>query len=277
MLAQEISINKKRRPDGRMAPCAICLPQGSKWTNDGSLIWCGATEAVYCIGPDCSKGDMRRKLAIARNILSQTEREQRETEYLIDFVVHADPVLAWIESQQALAADVSIRHKAFAKAVPKFRSALSRFVRTGIPAGMLTGEGMVALVASKPFLSGGWNIPADLAKVRETFRRFVVEARGQPEQWVSALAPTVRREHLQAAEDAVKLMRQAVERMQAASSFFSPATFKVLGIVSNHDAAPTDFTLHWAGTTATITHREEFWRGKLVSPRPESPPYGRHW
>lgn len=273
MLAQDISINKKRRPDGLMAPCAICLPRGSKWTNDGSLIWCGATEAVYSIGPDCSKGDMRRKLAVARNILSQTEREQREVEYLIDFVVHADLVLAWIEGQEDLASDVSARHKAFAQALPKFRSAISRFIRTGIPAGMLPDGGMVALVASKSFLTGGWNMRADMARVRETFRRLVAEAEGQPQQWVSALAPSIRRDHLQAAEDAEKLMRLAADRLHTASLFLRPETFKYLGIISRHPDAPTDFTLSWVGTRATITHRDEHWSGRLGSKRPEPLPW----
>lgn len=55
-LALKVTIPGKRRTMGRMAPCPICSARTPKWLENGTLIWCEATRAIYCIGPECWQG-----------------------------------------------------------------------------------------------------------------------------------------------------------------------------------------------------------------------------
>lgn len=270
MLARDVEINPKVRPGGGRAPCPLCLPEGDKWLHDGALIWCAESQGVYCIGPDCSSGDLRRKLTIARNLLAQSERERDEARALAGLAARAGLLIGWINDHRGLADAVTVRHRQFAKAVPKLRRVLSDRLKTGLPLEVLRSEGSAALRHGGPFLAGGWNLPADLAKAEDVLKALKRDAASEPDAWSAALAASVRTERLAATRAALRLLERTFDRMAAASAFLSPSAFNVIGRWSRSKEAPTEFEVTWVGSNATITHREEFWRGSLGSstPRP---------
>lgn len=272
MLDKDIGINVKLRPGQTMAPCAICLPKGPKWKNAGSLIWCEATSAVYCIGPDCSTGEMKTKLAQARNILARTEKDKRDTARLIAAATSAPLFVRWIDDHLDLALSVSHRHNDFARSLPKFRSALSRFARTGLPGDLLGAPGAGVFVKGKAFLTGGWRLDNDLQSARARLQRLAAEASPDPATWGKALAPTARDDMLKSVDEAIKLVYRAADRMIAASVFLSDDTFGFLGRLRSHPLAPTSYTLNFTKTSAAIDHREERWRGALALEMPNPLP-----
>lgn len=268
MLAKGIEINPKLRVSGSRAPCPICLPEGEKWLHDGALIWSKATKALYCIGPDCSEGELRRKLAIARNILAQTERERREMESLAQLVADAPAWLSWAQANRPLADTVSTRHRQFAKALPKFRRSLARALRGPSPAEILSMRDPTALRRGAPFLNGGWRLEQDIDDACALLRTLPANDAEDPTAWAEALPATLRSAELAKARQAVQLLRRTYDRLQAAEAFLSEPAFQTLGRWSKHPRSPTEFELNWVGASATIRHREEFWRGSLASSPP---------
>lgn len=272
MLAKGIEINPKLRRTGARAPCPICLPEGEKWLHDGALIWCEATEALYCIGPDCSEGELRRKLLVARNVLAQTERERREMEALAQLARDAPAWLSWAQENRPLAASVEARHGQFAKALPKLRRTLARALKGIIPPEVLSPKDPAALLRGGAFLGGGWRLQRDLEDAGRILRALPANDAGDPAAWAEALAPTLRTQRLAEARQAVHLLRRTHQRLIAAEAFLSEPSFQTLGRWSKHPEAPTDFELSWVGASATIRHREEFWRGPLTSSSPSALP-----
>jgi len=268
MLARDIEINPKVRPGGGRAPCPLCLPEGDKWLHDGALIWCEDSQGVYCIGPDCSSGDLRRKLTVARNLLAQSERERNEARELASFAHRAATLIAWIDRHRALADTVTTRHRDFAKAIPKLRRTLADRFRTGLPVDVARADGAAALRHGAPFLTGGWNLAGDLAKAETVLKALKQEAGADPGAWTAALAASVRTERLASVREVRRLLDRTFDRMAAASAFLSAPAFNVIGRWSRSEEAPTEFSVTWVGSNATITHREEFWRGSLGSTTP---------
>lgn len=272
MLAQGISIKPKLRPDGQMAPCPICRPEKPKWMHDGALIWCASTQAVYCIGPDCSRGELRRKINVARNVLAQSEQERREIDQLSALAAHAPSLLAWSGANRALAAAATVRHRQFASDLPKLRHLLSRQLRQGLPAGVEGSDDPGALYRGRGFLTGGWNLQRDLDKADGEMRKLVVAAGEDPDAWAEALPPSVRTSRLREAQEALRLFRRVYDRVVTAAAFLSPATFGILARLSRHPLSLAEFNLSRTGVGATIEHREEFWRGSVSASPPSELP-----
>lgn len=271
MLVQGININVKLRPDGAMAPCPICLRDKPKWKFDGSLIWCRATAALYCIGPDCSRGELKRKLAVARNVLAQTAKEQREIDRLAELARLSQELLAWMDVSRQLAESSTARHRQFASSLPKFRSLLSRQLKQSLPAGVAGKEDPGALYRGKAFLTGGWNLGRDFDNAGETLRALQRDSGSDADAWAASLADTPRQARLVDAEAALKLLQRAHERTAATAAFFSPAAFGALSALSRHPDSLAEFSITRTGASATIHHREEIWRGSTGSSAP--PPF----
>ncbi len=102
MLAEKISVNTALRLGGDMVPCPMCSHGKPKWKHDGSLIWCEATKAIYCIGPRCSGVTWEKRLNVARNILRQTEKARADAAALVAVAGRAPAVLGWIERHAEL-------------------------------------------------------------------------------------------------------------------------------------------------------------------------------
>lgn len=268
MLAQGIEINSKRRADGGRAPCPICLPAGWKWLHDGALIWCAETSAAYCIGPDCSSGDLRLKVAVARNELTRSERRLREIERLTALVAAAAGWRSWVRFNRPLAVSTDPRHRSFAGSLPKLRRSLALALKGDAPAALLAISGGVEVYFGRAFLAGGWTLARDLDHADEAFSELVAAGGPDPERWATGMADDVRAAWLKKAETAVRSVGRTHDRLMAASHFLSPVSIGALARWSSAEDAPTVFSVQHTPTQALFRHREEFCRVPLGAARP---------
>lgn len=269
VLAERIPINVKLRPLRDYAPCPLCSGVKPKWKHGGTLIWCEATSAIYCIGPDCSTKAFRDRLNIARNIFRRDQKAIDDALQFESLIAGIPALVEWIDHHIPQARDLTGRHKMLRKELPEGRGRLSRSIRSGM---LLDYQGpnetVVGHVSGGEFLKGTWTVDRDLEALRMILSTLWQEASSKPAAWVDALAPTVRHQKLLQARKTVGKVRAAHSKFRAGSEFLAKANLERLAKWTAHGGGPYGMRIVIAGAKAEISFGEEFCRVPFNLPPP---------
>lgn len=103
LVLRNVQIDRKKRPDGQMAPCAECSPKHPKYLN-GGVLWCPEDGYLRPFGCDCVE---RRMGAAAYREMqqrrSQVEDERDADEFLLENWALIEPLRAFVESLTSIA------------------------------------------------------------------------------------------------------------------------------------------------------------------------------
>jgi hypothetical protein len=272
VLFHPVEINPKTRHDKAMGPCPICSPTAPKWLHEGSLIWCEATKAIYCVGPDCYKGlwaDGRMDRAI--NLFTESAKAKADGIRLYHLILRIPRLLGWVAENRTLAEQITALHTSFGKDQSRLRAVLSRSLKAsdGIAndRGPLT-DIPIGRVSGRPFLAGRWSLAADIDEAANILRAFPVIRGDDLTGWADALTPSARADHCRDIERARDALARADEKMRAAHDFLLPRNIEILGRWARGEGSPTSFSV--SATTSRVTFRsgDAMWQGPAQLPRP---------
>lgn len=263
VLHHPVNLNRAQRGDTK-APCPICAREGGRWLEKGTLLWCEATSAIYCIGPDCYRslyddGRVDRQI----NALLRSQRIRANIDSLKMALGSAQWLVSWIDAARGPAQAISNRHQSFHESAPKLRGLLSRWNKGRPAAGAILGG---------DFLRGGWNSGRDLGEARVALRRLLEASGSDPAAWAEALAADVVEDNLARFNAARHAVDVAAERLEIARAFFSANNLGFLRELSLTPERPAPFTVTVQGGHLELVHRGEFWRTLVgVPPTPPVP------
>lgn len=260
-----VDVERGKRPHRDMAPCPICSAETGKFLNNGTLIWCEASQAIYAVGPRCSHtlwADGRLDRAI--NVLLQTEREKANKEAVAAGVARAPAQRSWADAVRPLAKQAEELHREFSRSAPKLRGALSR--------GLKSASASTPVIDGKRFLKGTWKLTAKLDEAVAGLRDIEARAGRDPETWADDLAPravSAEMAKLKAARDALDWVHDCCAQ---AATFLRPENFQRLALWSAMDSAPMKFAARSSLATAELKTDEEHWRVRLGLAEPPPVP-----
>ena len=94
---RRFDVDRKKRPNGDMAPCPICSPNDAKFLNNGYLVWYPDEGVIRAIGPECGDtvfgGDQYAKALVQRFVRAQRRAET-----------------SWAEPREVLARSLPWKH-----------------------------------------------------------------------------------------------------------------------------------------------------------------------
>ncbi len=260
VLTEGVNIDINKRPDRDFAPCPLCSPDRPKFRHDGLLIWCEASSAIYCIGPQCGDTEMKSgRLSAAINVFRRSEKSRADARALAQLVRAAPALRSWIKSSTSSVEVVDRAHLALAKGCPKLRAALARALRpdgNAIVADRFASQ-TFGRIAGLTFLSGGWNNAKDLAEADAVLVRLEGLARNDPDGWSEGLADAPRAEHLRAATQALAKLKAVAVRATAASMFLASSNLDLLARWGAQAGAPVNFQVLSTATKIDVRHGAE--------------------
>jgi hypothetical protein len=256
-LAMKITIPGKRRAWGKMAPCPICSTRTPKWIENGTLIWCEATQAIYCIGPNCygtlwKDGRLDREI----NRRRRTLQEEENLAALSEAIEAAPAHVAWIKAHFTQARRVTQLHEGLATSAPKFRGAVSRAIK-GSP---LTS----AQIGGHSFIRGRWALDEKLRQAEAVWLRLMAQplADAYPDG-AEVLAPRIVQERLVEIRRSQGQMGQVVQCIVDAAAFLSTESIQNLAKWGKAANAPIEFDAIHTATGVRIRCGQELWEGPI--------------
>jgi hypothetical protein len=267
-LALKITIPGKRRAWGKMAPCPICSSRTPKWIENGTLIWCEATEAIYCIGPKCygtlwSDGRLDREI----NRRQRTLREEENLAALSEAIEMAPAQLAWIKDHFKPAKRATLLHESLASSAPKFRGAVAR----GIKGSLVMGN----QIGGHGFIRGRWALDEKLRQAEAVWLRLVAKPFSDAYPGVAdELAPRAVQERLVEVRASQGMMAQVAQSLADAAAFLSRASIQNLAKWGKAANAPIEFSAAHTATGVRITCGQESWEGPIGLAPPAPIPGG---
>ncbi len=273
VLEHPVDINRKTRLDKGMAPCPICSPDHGKYLNGGSLIWCEATQAIYAIGPRCSAHLWEDgRMARAINLFNETERARADGVKLKTHMQRIPVYLDWVDMNRALATEVALAHSSFTHQLRRVRAVLSRTLRSSGGVALdrqKAGDVALGRVTGAGFLSGTWNIGADLDQAVASFQTFPDLKGDDLRAYIEDLAPSVRAQRCKQLIQARDALKRTKERIETAREFLSPGNVEILGRWSRSDSSPIQFSISTTATRITVRHGDAMWQGPALLPSPK--------
>lgn len=93
-------VDRKKRPLGDMAPCALCSPFHEKCLEGLCAVWYEDEGVVRIIGPECGLGlDGGDLLAVERKAFDRRQRQERAESFL---EINIPKIPAWLEAMRSL-------------------------------------------------------------------------------------------------------------------------------------------------------------------------------
>lgn len=265
-LAMKVTIPGKRRAWGKMAPCPICSARTPKWIENGTLIWCEATQAIYCIGPKCygtlwKDGRLDREI----NRRRRTLQEEENLAALSEAIEAAPAHVAWIKAHFTQARRVTQLHAGLATSAPKFRGAVSRALK-GSP---LTSN----QIGGHSFIRGRWALDEKLRQAEAIWLRLMAQplADAYP-NGAEILAPRLVQERLVEIRASQGQMNQVAQSIGDAAAFLSTASIQNLAKWGKAANAPIEFDAIHTATGVRIRCGQELWEGPVGLAPPGPPP-----
>lgn len=236
------SLDRRKRPRGDMAPCPICSPFHEKYLEDGALIWCSATEAIYAIGPQCAGGlwkDGRVDRAIEK--FKAAADVERMHKLLIVRMLDVPAMRLWIEKELSLALAVDDLARSFRQGLPEFCSRLQNdarerdgFLERHESYNDAYGRARLRHVqlgrlAGRSFLRSGEAIAAKLGEIGQRLSKY---DGGQDHldrlKHAAELSATARSQGAGAIREAHQALRFQAELMRAPLLFFAPPNLALI-------------------------------------------------
>lgn len=256
-LAMRVTIPGRRRTWGKMAPCPICSARTPKWIENGTLIWCEATRAIYCIGPNCYRtlwrdGRLDREI----NRRRRTLQEEENLAALSEAIEAAPAHVAWIRAHFAQARRVTQLHAGLATSAPKFRGAVSRALK-GSPLAS-------TLIGGHSFIRGRWALDEKLRQAETVWLRLMAQplAEAYPDG-VEVLAPRIVQERLVEILASQGQMSQVAQCIVEAAAFLSTESIQSLAKWGHAANAPIEFDAIHTATGVRIRCGQELWEGPV--------------
>lgn len=275
ILSDEISLARSARPNRDAIPCPVCSPRSPKWLDGGRLIWCGATRAIYLIGPTCGSTGWASRVTQALNAYLQEELVRKNAARLAAEVRLSAPRLAWIEANRAAIARVEALHQGLAETFPKLRHLIYRRAKGGdvIWEPIDDVSQAIGRVRGPRFLTSSWREAPKLGAAAETLAaigRLCGDA--DPATWAAELAPAICELRLGELDEAIGTLKAAAQNVEEAAAFLSAETVQTLARLSRAWAdGPNAFWIPNTLSGFDLKSGGKLWRGPLNEIRPLPP------
>jgi hypothetical protein len=265
VILDEVTINPKLRPNRDLAPCAICSQSAPKFQYDGKLIWCEASKAIYCIGPDCAETLWQdRRMTTALNIYQRAAREKAEREWLVTVMGALPTFLDWIEAQHALAVRADQEREALTKRALPWMQAASRALK--LP------DANRPMIVGDAFLRGTWGLVKALDGARDMFRTYggVTDVAA----WIAPLPASAVHERAESLRRALAILKTVHERLQTCCAFFARSNLEAVVSWCRSPSAPIYCHAHLSalGIEIRVNGSNDTWRARADFPPPAPVP-----
>jgi hypothetical protein len=276
VLALDVSIDQRLRPERDMAPCPICSQTHPKWLGRGRLIWCEDTSAIYCLGPQCSTGGwVAGRVNIAENLFRQEDRERQAAADLAQGLAVIRARIDWIDRVASRVRRAEELQNRLGKLTAVRRGLLNR-TKGGGPVEVDVGGArrQVGSIRGADFLRSTWRDVAALEQARAGLVASLGEAdRADLVAWASSLAPIICASKLGLLNEAVAALRRASEHVSAAANFLSQETALTLAALAPYSTGAERFRVTRNGDLLGIEAGEKAWHARIdeVTPLPALP------
>jgi hypothetical protein len=257
---RQFSVERRKRPDGDMAPCPICSPNDPKYLHDGYLVWYPDEGVIRAIGPEC--GDTvfgGTAYAEAKSKFEIEERERRAIDFIEKNLRKVLPMIVALEAIKPAVREAERLYSDFTGQAPKIHEKLRRvrgsgglLEKTTAVASRSGPRGLGSAGASRAEVLGGLH-DTSILKTKLTLLRDWNDAF----LWACDHAPS-----LQLLEKVVGILRRCsatyvklVAQLDCFGSFFSRPLFHLLDEWGRHEGNDFDLSATVEGGAFNLRHR----------------------
>ncbi|HEY3909815.1 MAG TPA: hypothetical protein VGM07_07985 [Stellaceae bacterium] len=275
-LLKRFEIDRRKRPDGDLAPCPMCQP--NKYLR-GSLVYLSDLRAVAAIGHCCAD---KENLAIADREYRERIARDLEDDYLIAHIPLISAYLSVVARVRPAAREAERIYRSFRNAGASFQRPLRLLKKVGGllaldeqlqvpadiagPAGFRSRARIINQKIEFGFLRGMIALSSDYDPVRE-LDRIITAVRlynhGETDNalldYVTGLDPQSRRVATIKLREAGIGYSKFQNRIADFCNFFTPANIGLLNKWASHPVNPYRFEAYLNDSRCTFRRHGEYW------------------